>query len=120
MDLGVSSVQATLVRMVAGTGGALALGLAAGQGWGGLRPLLAPRFAGLFLLSVAVVTFGGFWLSLLAIEQAGVAVASTLGSLEPVLVLPFAAVLSRERITPPVLAGSLAATIGVILLARPW
>jgi drug/metabolite transporter (DMT)-like permease len=40
--------------------------------------------------------------------------------LEPVLVLPFAAVLLSERITPPVLAGSLAATGGAVLLATPW
>ena len=32
----------------------------------------------------------------------------------------FAALVLRERITPPVLAGSLAATAGVALLARPW
>jgi len=120
MDAGSNSAQATLVRMVAGTAGALLLGAASGQRVGSLRPLLVPRFAGFFLLSVAVVTFGGFWLSLLAINLAGVAVANTLGSLEPVLVLPFAAALLRERITLPVLAGSLAATTGVVLLAGPW
>jgi drug/metabolite transporter (DMT)-like permease len=120
MDAGSNSAQATLVRMVAGTAGALLLGAAMGQRMSSLRPLLAPRFAGFFLLSVAVVSFGGFWLSLVAINHAGVAVANTLGSLEPVLVLPFAAALLHERITPPVLAGSLAATTGAVLLAAPW
>ena len=120
MDAGSNSAQATLVRMVAGTAGAVLMGAAVGQRMSSLRPLLAPRFAGFFLLSVAVVTFGGFWLSLVAINNAGVAVANTLGSLEPVLVLPFAAALLRERVTPPVLAGSLAATTGAVLLAAPW
>ena len=120
MDAGSNSAQATLVRMVAGTVGAVLLGAAMGQRVSSLRPLLAPRFAGFFLLSVAVVSFGGFWLSLVAINNAGVAVANTLGSLEPVLVLPFAAALLHERITPPVLAGSLAATTGAVLLAAPW
>ena len=120
MDAGSNSAQATLVRMVAGTAGAMLLGAAMGQRMSSLQPLLSPRFAGFFLLSVGVVTFGGFWLSLVAINYAGVAVANTLGSLEPVLVLPFAAVLLQERITPPVLAGSLAATTGVVLLAAPW
>jgi drug/metabolite transporter (DMT)-like permease len=120
MDAGSNSAQATLVRMVAGTVGALLLGALFGQGVGSLRSLLAPRFAGFFLLSVAVVTFGGFWLSLLAINYAGVAVANTLGSLEPVLVLPFAALLRGERITVPVFAGSVAATAGVVLLAGSW
>jgi drug/metabolite transporter (DMT)-like permease len=120
MDAGSNSAQATLVRMAAGTAGAVLLGAAVGQRMSSLKPLLVPRFAGFFLLSVAVVTFGGFWLSLVAINNAGVAVANTLGSLEPVLVLPFAAVLLRERITPPVLAGSFAATTGAVLLAAPW
>ncbi len=120
MDAGSNSAQATLVRMVAGTVGAVLLGTAFGQRLSSLRPLLVPRFAGFFLLSVAVVTFGGFWLSLVAINNAGVAVANTLGSLEPVLVLPFAATLLQERITRPALAGSLAATTGAVLLAGPW
>ncbi len=120
MDAGSNSAQATLVRMVAGTAGAVLLGAALGQRMSSLHPLLAPRFAGFFLLSVAVVTFGGFWLSLVAINNAGVAVANTLGSLEPVLVLPFAAALLRERITPLIITGSLAATAGAVLLAAPW
>jgi drug/metabolite transporter (DMT)-like permease len=120
MDAGSNSAQATLVRMLAGTAGAVLLGAAMGQRMSSLRPLFGARFAGFFLLSVAVVTFGGFWLSLFAINNAGVAVANTLGSLEPVLVLPVAAVLLKERVTPKVLAGSCAATIGAVLLAAPW
>ena len=120
LDAGENSVGATLIRLLAGTAGAVLLGVATGQKAGGLQALLHPEFAGFFLLSVAVVTFGGFWLGLFAMERAGVAVASTLGSLEPVLVLPFAALLLRERITVPVVAGSAAATAGAVLLARPW
>ncbi len=120
LDVGEGSVQATLLRMLAGTGGAVLLGIATGQKLGEFRPVFAPEFAGLFLVSVAVVTFGGFWLALFAVQQAGVAIASTLGSLEPVLVLPVAAVLLRERISAPIVAGSAAATAGAVLLARPW
>lgn len=120
LDADVNSVQATLLRMLAGTGGAVMLGIVTRQKLGTLGAVLAPRFAGLFLVSVAVVTFGGFWLSLFAIQQAGVAIASTLGSLEPVLVVPFAAVVLRERITGPIMAGTVAATAGAILLAQPW
>ncbi|MBV8912221.1 MAG: DMT family transporter, partial [Acetobacteraceae bacterium] len=91
LEAGENSVQATLIRMLAGTAGAVALGVVSGQKLGQLVPAFRPEFALFFLLSVAVVTFGGFWLSLFAIQHAGVAIASTLGSLEPVLVLPFAA-----------------------------
>ena len=79
LDAGENSVQATLLRMLAGTGGAVLLGIVTGQKLGEFRPVFAPEFAGLFLLSVAVVTFGGFWLALFAVQQAGVAIASTLG-----------------------------------------
>jgi drug/metabolite transporter (DMT)-like permease len=120
LEAGENSVQATLIRMLAGTAGAVVLGVVTGQKLGQFRPALRPEFAGFFLLSVAVVTFGGFWLSLFAVQHAGVAIASTLGSLEPVLVLPFAAILLRERITAPIAAGTAAATLGAILLARPW
>ncbi len=114
------SIQATLVRMLAGTAGIFLVGLPTGQFGHFLKPLRDPRFAALFLLSVAVVTFGGFWLSLLAIQKVDVAVANTLGSTEPLFVLPLAAFVLRETITGKVVAGSGLACLGIVLLFHPW
>lgn len=114
------SIQATLVRMLAGTLGIFLFGLPTGQFGQFLKPLGDPRFAALFLLSVAVVTFGGFWLSLLAIQKVDVAVANTLGSTEPLFVLPLAAFVLRETITAKVVAGTILACLGILLLFHPW
>ena len=114
------SVQATFIRMLAGTIGIFLFAAPTRQLVTFLKPLRAPRFAGLFLVSVTVVTFGGFWLSLFAIKQVDVAVANTLGSTEPLFVLPFAAFVLREAITPVVVVGSTLACLGIMLLFRPW
>ncbi len=114
------SVEAAFIRMCAGTAGIFLFAGPTRQLMGFLKPLREPRFAGLFLLSVAVVTFGGFWLSLFAIKEVDVAVANTLGSTEPLFVLPLAAFVLRESITPAVVAGSVMACLGIVLLFRPW
>jgi len=114
------SLQAALVRMLAGTVGIFLFAAPTRQLAGLMTPLKEPRFAGFFLISVAVVTFGGFWLSLLAVQKVDVTIANTLGSTEPLFVLPLAAWILKETIRPSVVFGSFLATLGIILLLRPW
>lgn len=114
------SIQATFVRMLAGTVGIFLFGQATRQLAGAMRPLSQPRFAGLFLVSVAVITFGGFWLSLAAIEHVEVSIANTLNSTEPLFVLPLAAFVLKERITLPVIIGSGLSVLGIVFLAASW
>ena len=64
------------------------------------------------------MTFGGFWLSLLALNHVPVATANTLNSLEPVFVLPLAAIFLKEKITLAQIVGTLAALAGVIVLCN--
>ena len=114
------TIQATFIRMAAGTIGIFVFGQATGQIFSGLGTLRQPRFFGFFLLSVAVVTFGGFWLSLVAIANLDVAIANTLNATEPLFVLPLAAFLLKERITLPVVLGSLVTVGGIVLIVAPW
>jgi drug/metabolite transporter (DMT)-like permease len=114
------SIQATFIRMAAGTIGIFVFGQAPGQILSGLGTLRQPRFFGFFLLSVAVVTFGGFWLSLVAVANLDVAIANTLNATEPLFVLPLAAFLLKERITLPVVLGSLVTVGGIVLIVAPW
>lgn len=114
------SLQATFVRMLAGTLGIFLFASLTRQLGANLKPLLEPRFAGLFLVSVAVVTFGGFWLSLMAIEKTDVAIANTLGSTEPLFALPLAAFVLKETITVPIVFGCVLAVIGIGLIVSPW
>ena len=66
---------------------------------------------------VAVVTFGGFWLSVVAVKYVDVSVANTLNSTEPIFVLPLAAFILHERVTIPVILCAIATAFGVALLS---
>lgn len=112
----VSAIQATFIRMLAGAGGMLAFGLATRRLGGWMMPFRNARLAALFLAAVSVVTFGGFWLSLVAIKYIDVSVANALNSSEPVFVLPLAVVFLKERITWSALVGTSLSVTGIVLL----
>ena len=114
----VSAMQATFVRMAAGTLGIFILGGATGRLGAWMNPFSELRVATRFFVAVCVVTFGGFWLSLLAIKNLDVATANTLIAAEPVFVLPLAAVFLRQKITAGAAAGTSAAVVGIVLLCR--
>ena len=113
-----SAMQGTFVRMGAGAAGLALFGIFTrriGEWAGSCRDA---RLAGSFLFAVCVVTFGGFWLSLVAIKNLPVAVANTLIALEPVFVLPLAAIVLKEKITPLQIVGTLTALAGVVVLCN--
>ena len=114
------SIQAAFIRLLAGTIGIFLFGQATSRMGDSLKFLLDKRFAALFLISVFVVTFGGFWLSLFAIEKTDVSVANTLNSTEPLFVLPIATFVLKETITVWVVIGSILAVLGITLLAAQW
>lgn len=110
------SMQASFIRMLAGTAAIFTFGHATKHVGGSLRFLLDVRFAALFFVAVFVVTFGGFWLSLFALEKTQVSIANTLNSTEPLFVLPIAAFVLKERITKWVVVGAGLTVIGVGLM----
>jgi drug/metabolite transporter (DMT)-like permease len=111
-----STLQATFIRMLAGTVGMLSFGLVTKQVKRWMLPFRDPSLIAFFLISVCVVTFGGFWLSLVAVKYVDVAIASSLNSIEPVFILPLAAVFLKEQVTSRAIVGTLVATSGVVLL----
>lgn len=112
----ISAIQATFIRMVAGTVGMFLLGLFAGRLGKWMLPFREPRLLGFFVLSVCVVTFGGFWLSLVAIKYVDVSIAYTLNSTEPLFILPLAALILKEKVTLRALLGTLIALVGIACL----
>ena len=112
----ISAMEATLIRMTAGTLGLLLVGLATRRLGAWVTPFSEARLAGRFTLAVCVVTFGGFWLSLLAMKHLDVSVATPLISTEPLFVLPLAALLLKEKITGRAVAGTVATIVGIALL----
>jgi drug/metabolite transporter (DMT)-like permease len=112
----VSTITATLIRMIAGTMSVLLFGLVTHRVRQWLSPVRSMRLIIRFVLSVAVVTFGGFWLSLVSIKYLDVAIASTLSATEPLFVIPLALVFFNERISLLESLGAICASIGVMLL----
>jgi drug/metabolite transporter (DMT)-like permease len=114
----ISTILATFLRMMTGTMSLFIFGLVTNHIGQWLRPVGNMQMISRFVFSVFVVTFGGFWLSLVAIKYVDVAVASTLSATEPLFVLPLAVVVFKERISKWELVGVLSATSGVLLLIR--
>ncbi|MDD5033404.1 MAG: DMT family transporter [Methylococcaceae bacterium] len=115
-----SSIQATFIRMFAGMLGILLFGVIGRQLNGFFKPFTEFRLAGRFVLSVCIVTFGGFWLSLVAVKYLDVSIANTLNSTEPLFVLPLAVIFLKERITWLIVLGSVMAFAGVAMLIGGW
>jgi drug/metabolite transporter (DMT)-like permease len=67
---------------------------------------------------VTVVTFGGFWLSLLALKYVEVSIASTLNATEPLFILPLSAIFLKEPITKKALWGTAIALLGILPLCQ--
>jgi len=112
----VSALQATFLRMAAGAVAMFLFGLASGKLRGWVSPFRDLRLGAEFLAAVVLITFGGFWLSLVAIKYVDVSLANTLASVEPVLVLPFAVVFLREKASWSTILGTLVTVAGVVIL----
>ena len=112
----VSALSAVMIRMIAGTLGMLIYGLFTKQIVTWLNPIQNRKMITFFFLSVFVVTYGGFWLGLVALKNLNVVIASTLGATEPLFVLPLALFILKERITFLEILGALFTTIGIIII----
>ena len=110
------ALSATLIRIAIGAG--IVWGVAALRGqaghtvrqWGdrrALRAIVAASFVGPFL---------GIWLSLIAVQNARLGIASTLMALPPVILIPLEYVFFRRRVSPRSIVGTVVAMVGVALL----
>lgn len=113
---GFSSLSATIMRILIAL--VVLWGFAAVRGrightvrqWGHRRAFAA-------LLGGAVAgPFLGIWLSLIAIQQARLGIASTLMALPPVILIPIEYLVYRRRVSRRSMAGTAVAMLGVALL----
>ncbi len=112
----ISAIQATFIRMLSGTLGMLLFGMTTRRLGRWAMPFKDPNLACLFLVSVCVVTFGGFWLSLVAIKYVDVSIANTLNSTEPLFILPLTAIFLKEKIAFRAVVGTFITTVGIVFL----
>jgi len=111
-----SALEATFLRL-AWAAGALSLwGCATRRLGPWLKPLSDPRAARQAAAAAAVAIYGGFWLFLVALKRIDAAVATALNATTPLFILPLAAGLLKERLSPRAVFGAVVAVAGVALL----
>jgi len=121
MASGVSPLDASVVRVLAGLLGMIVLAALYGRLVPWVRVLAAPRRMSAITGAAFIGTFCGIWLSQIAISRASsTAVASTLLATSPIFALPLGRWLNAERITARAAAGTVLAVagLGALTLAK--
>ena len=113
----VSALEATFIRMLAGWVGVSSILVIQRRIATGLNSLATWRTALRFVLAATVVTFGGFWLTLVAIKWLEVSIANTLIATEPIFALPLAIFGLQERPKRLAWIGASIAFPGTLLIA---
>lgn len=112
----VSSLQSTVIRLVAGVAFLVLWLLISRQKVGAwIKPNSTPRFWGTILLVVVIGTYLAIWLQQLSFQYTRVGIASTLLATSPVFILPISALLG-EKITLRAILGVIISIGGVSLL----
>ena len=110
-------IQANAIRMLAAAIALWAIALIQGQIGQTVGSLRAHPNAFKFLIAAGLIgPVLGVSLSLLAVQNAEVGVASTLTSLTPVFMLPISALVFKEQLKWQAIAGTMLAMVGVALL----
>jgi len=112
----VSALQGTFWRFAFGMIGLAAFGWIRGELVTWLRPFASVGLLKRIVLAVLVITFGGFWLTMVGYKYTHASVATILMSTEPLFILPLARIFMDERVTPRAVVGALIAVAGVICI----
>lgn len=110
------SLQATWLRLAAGVVAVGAVRAVQGELGTDLRVLERPGLLRQLALAVAVVMFGGFWLSVWSLKYADASVVTALSSTEPLFVLVLSRVWLGEKASGRAVVAALIAVVGVGLI----
>lgn len=111
-----SALSATVIRMVVAMGVIWLLALAQGQAgatWRALRDKKASLFVAGGSLTGPTI---GVWLSMFALQNAPVGIASTLMALSPIIMIPLAHWIFHERSSTRFVAGTIVALAGAVII----
>ncbi len=109
-------LSANVVQILAATVAVWVAAFLGGRWRNDLEPFGDRRAAGGMIGGAIAGPFVGVTLSMIALSQARVGIASTLMALQPVLLLPFAAFVLKEKIGIRAIAGTALAVAGVACL----
>lgn len=112
----IPSMEATMFRMFFGGVLLLGYGILTGKLKAWSQPFRTGDYRWGFAGTVAIVTFGGFWLSLAAVKFLDLVVASALMSLEPLFVLPFMIIFGKHKPTLKEIFCMFSAVAGVLVI----
>jgi len=112
----VSVVQATFIRLIWGSAGLIIWGILRRQLTEWVVPFKNPRIFKNASFIVLIITFGGFWLSLLSLKYIDASIASTLNATTPLFILPMVAIMFSEKIPIRAILGAILAVGGVALI----
>ena len=113
---GFPSISATLMRMLVATAVIWLLAAFRGQAGPTVRAL-ADRRALLFIIGGSLLgPFIGVWLSLVAVQQAPVGIASTLMALSPIILIPLDHWIFHEPVSLRSVAGTVVALAGATII----
>lgn len=110
------ALAATQIRVIAGVAGFTVVFTVAGwwpRLWAARRSPRGLAFTG---LGAVLGPVAGVSLSLYAVQHTATGVAASIMAVTPILVIPVAAVVHRERVTARSMLGALLAVLGVLLL----
>jgi drug/metabolite transporter (DMT)-like permease len=117
LEGGFPALSGNLIRLVIAVTIIWALAIVNRQLVRSYRTLRAHPRALLLLTGGAVLgPVIGVWLSLIAVQNTNVGVASTLSSLMPIFLIPISYVMFRERVTKQAVVGTLIAFAGMVVL----
>lgn len=112
----VSSIVATMYRMLFGGLFLLGCGILFKKIEMWEQPFLNKGYNLKFLGTVSIVTFGGFWLSLVAIKNCDIVVASTIMTLEPLFILLYMVLFWKHKMSLKEYLGTFLSVIGLMCI----
>lgn len=115
-DEQIDIVSATFYRMLASTIIMTIVGASRKKIMTWITPLKDSKVLSLFLFNVIVITLGGFVLSMYSIKTLSVSLASVLSTTEPVFVLVFAYLISKEKIRKQEAIGAIICLVGLYFI----
>lgn len=112
----VNSLQATFIRALFGAIAFWAVSLFSGQ----IPAVVKKAQDRKTMLIIAMTATGGLafgtWLTMVAIQNTSIGIASTLMALSPLVMIPMTAVIHKEKITRRTIIGTLISCLGVVIL----
>jgi len=113
---GVEPLTATLVRAIFGGAAFWLVSLFRGKIHVVAKKMAHGRAISMIAMGAIVGPSVGVWLSMVAIKNAPVGIASTLMALMPIAILPMTAIVYKEKITIRAIVGAVIACLGVFIL----